>query len=87
MALGILELKLVLMVVIFTCTTLSGLSPILLHRACGARISGALSASTRTRLLSCANCFSAGVFLFVCFLGLLPSADVKFHQIMEVSDE
>ncbi|KAF2360509.1 Zinc/iron permease [Trinorchestia longiramus] len=79
----ILPMKLLIMGVIFTCTTFVGISPIILRGACGNRLDRAISLPQRVRLLSLASCFSAGVFMCVCFMGLLPAADEKFHTIMK----
>lgn len=77
------NLKFLLMGVIFVSTTLVGVAPMLLRGACGQRFNAGVSAPTRARILSCASCFSAGVFMFVCFMGLLPAADSKFHLILK----
>ena len=76
------ELKVFFMSIIFLTKLLVGLAPVLLGKACSKKIK--ISASARTRILSCASCVGAGVFLFVCFMGLLPAADSKFHKILEV---
>ena len=76
------ELQYILMCILFISTAIVGLAPVLLGKACSKRIK--ISPSERTRILSCASCIGAGVFLFVCFMGLLPAADSKFHKLLEV---
>lgn len=80
----LLPLKLLFMGVIFMSTTLVGISPILLKGAFSEKFDRAIRPQTRARILSLASCFSAGVFMCVCFIGLLPAADQKFHDIMQV---
>ncbi|KAK4289042.1 hypothetical protein Pmani_037973 [Petrolisthes manimaculis] len=67
--------------VIFTGTSAVGLAPVFLRRPLSRLLVS--RAATRSRMLSCALCFGAGVFLFVCFMGLLPAADSKFHHFLE----
>ncbi|KAK8737781.1 hypothetical protein OTU49_004237 [Cherax quadricarinatus] len=68
--------------IIFVLTTCMGLAPVVLRGMFSKRLMP--RAALRTRLLSCASCFGAGVFIFVCFMGLLPAADRKFHHFLEV---
>ncbi|KAL7636179.1 UNVERIFIED_CONTAM: hypothetical protein RMT77_012936 [Armadillidium vulgare] len=77
----ILYLQLLLMGLIFVCTTCVGVTPILLGRFFSRKFS--INEESKARFLSDASCFGAGVFLFVCFLGLLPDADEKFHVILK----
>ncbi|CAL4119060.1 unnamed protein product, partial [Meganyctiphanes norvegica] len=78
------QLQLLFMGLIFLSTTVVGLAPVLMKEFLGRRVLP--KKSTRNRILSGATCFGAGVFLFVCFLGLLPAADKKFHHILEHLD-
>ncbi|XP_042888553.1 zinc transporter ZIP1-like isoform X2 [Penaeus japonicus] len=66
---------------IFLVTTAVGLAPAVLKGTLSKRLKD--HAVLTQRLLSCASCFGAGVFLFVCFMGLLPAADKKFHHFLE----
>ncbi|KAK3858365.1 hypothetical protein Pcinc_035448 [Petrolisthes cinctipes] len=75
------HLQLIFMGVIFTVTSAVGLAPVFLRRPLSRLLVS--RAATRSRMLSCALCFGAGVFLFVCFMGLLPAADSKFHHFLE----
>ncbi|XP_064090521.1 zinc transporter ZIP1-like [Macrobrachium nipponense] len=67
--------------IIFTINSMVGLAPVLLKGNLPDVI--VPQTQTRNRLLSAASCFGAGVFLFVCFMGLLPDADHKFHHFLE----
>jgi len=82
MTLSTLSIKFVWMAIIFSATTILGLLPILLKNSLGRTLKKCITASTRDRIMSCAGCFTAGIFLYVCFMGLLPSADSKFHKIL-----
>ncbi|XP_068218508.1 zinc transporter ZIP1-like [Palaemon carinicauda] len=73
--------QLLAMGVIFTINLIVGLTPVLLKGNLPDVI--VPKPQTRNRLLSAASCFGAGVFLFVCFMGLLPDADQKFHHFLE----
>ncbi|KAG7162822.1 Zinc transporter ZIP1-like 2 [Homarus americanus] len=67
--------------IIFLLTTATGLMPVLMRGIVSKKMMP--RSSLKSRLLSCASCFGAGVFLFVCFMGLLPAADRKFHHFLE----
>ncbi|XP_066974051.1 zinc transporter ZIP1-like [Macrobrachium rosenbergii] len=67
--------------IIFVINSMVGLAPVLLKGNLPEVI--VPKTQTRNRLLSAASCFGAGVFLFVCFMGLLPDADHKFHHFLE----
>ncbi|KAK7065556.1 hypothetical protein SK128_005703, partial [Halocaridina rubra] len=75
------QLQFLLMGIMFLVNTTVGLAPILLKGNLSKKL--VPRAHVRSRLLSCASCFGAGVFLFVCFMGLLPDADKKFHHFLE----
>ncbi|KAG0724457.1 Zinc transporter ZIP1 [Chionoecetes opilio] len=74
------SLQFLFMGIIFLLTTGVGLAPVLLRGVSKKIVSRAV---VRHRILSCASCFGAGVFIFVCFMGLLPAADQKFHHFLE----
>lgn len=75
------SLQFLFMGIIFLLTTGVGLAPVLLRSVSKKLVSRDV---VRHRILSCASCFGAGVFIFVCFMGLLPDADRKFHNFLEV---
>ncbi|XP_069973323.1 zinc transporter ZIP1-like [Penaeus vannamei] len=75
------QLQFLFMGCIFLVTTAVGLAPAVLRGTLSKRLKD--HALLTQRLLSCASCFGAGVFLFVCFMGLLPAADKKFHRFLE----
>lgn len=74
------SLQYLFMGIIFLLTTGVGLAPVLLRGVSKKLVTRAV---IRHRILSCASCFGAGVFIFVCFMGLLPAADRKFHHFLE----
>lgn len=74
-------LQFLFMGIIFLLTTGVGLAPVLLGDVVSKKLVS--RAVVRNRILSCASCFGAGVFIFVCFMGLLPAADRKFHHFLE----
>ncbi|XP_045110476.1 zinc transporter ZIP1-like isoform X1 [Portunus trituberculatus] len=74
------SLQFLFMGIIFLLTTGVGLAPVLLRGVSKKLVTRAV---IRHRILSCASCFGAGVFIFVCFMGLLPAADRKFHHFLE----
>lgn len=74
------SLQFLFMGIIFLLTTGVGLAPVLLR---GVSKKLVTCDDVRHRILSCASCFGAGVFIFVCFMGLLPAADRKFHTFLE----
>lgn len=75
------HLQFLFMGTIFTINTAVGLAPVLLKGNLPERL--VPKPHVKSRLLSCASCVGAGVFLFVCFIGLLPEADKKFHHFLE----
>lgn len=75
-------LQFLFMGIIFLLTTGVGLAPVLLGGVVSKKLVS--RAVIRNRILSCASCFGAGVFIFVCFMGLLPAADRKFHHFLGV---
>ncbi|XP_071529004.1 zinc transporter ZIP1-like [Panulirus ornatus] len=77
----VMQMQFLFMGMIFLLTTGVGLAPVALRGALSKRL--VPRAAVRSRLLSCASCFGAGVFIFVCFMGLLPAADRKFHHFLE----
>ncbi len=59
-----------------------GLPYCLIYRRSRAGASSLANSPRLTRCLSLASCFSAGVFLATCFVGLFPSVDAKYRSLM-----
>lgn len=77
------SLKVLCIPVILVLNALAGGVPFFLihrQRASGSALS--LTSSRLSRYLSLASCFSAGVFLATCFVGLFPSVDNKYRALM-----
>ncbi|XP_022105500.1 zinc transporter ZIP3-like [Acanthaster planci] len=81
LSMTILILQLLSMVTVFLITLAGALLPL---KVIGRKATQSIKRRQRSeKILSYCNCLAGGVFLATCFLGLIPAAREKFHQIFQ----